>query len=59
VIALMTNAGLSDARTTGDRTLLAGFIRIAYYQSEGAHLMSLAKSDPVRLALPSSTPVYR
>jgi SAM-dependent methyltransferase len=33
VVALMANAGLSDARTTGDRTLLAGFIRIAYYQS--------------------------
>jgi ubiquinone/menaquinone biosynthesis C-methylase UbiE len=33
VVAMMTNAGLGDARITGDRTLLAGFIRIAYYQS--------------------------
>jgi ubiquinone/menaquinone biosynthesis C-methylase UbiE len=33
VVALMTEAGLSDAKHTGDRTLLGGFIRIAYYKA--------------------------
>jgi hypothetical protein len=29
----MTEAGLADARNSGDRTLLGGLIRIAYYQA--------------------------
>jgi ubiquinone/menaquinone biosynthesis C-methylase UbiE len=33
VLALMTGAGLADARTTRRSALLGGFIRIAYYQA--------------------------
>jgi ubiquinone/menaquinone biosynthesis C-methylase UbiE len=33
VLTLMTNAGLMDARTTGRRRMLGGFIRLAYYQA--------------------------
>jgi ubiquinone/menaquinone biosynthesis C-methylase UbiE len=34
VVALMTEAGLSGAKSAGDRTLLGGLIRIAYYKAE-------------------------
>lgn len=33
VLALMTGAGLSDAKTTGHRTLLGGHIGIVYYEA--------------------------
>ncbi len=33
VVALMTEAGLTDARTTGGRPLAGGLVRIVYYQA--------------------------
>ena len=33
VVALMAEAGPTDATRTGDRTLFGGFVRIAYYRA--------------------------